>query len=179
MHVARVRRLAEHVAPAAAVPAAATAPEEEARSSDASGPLTDAQIRFFGAFGYVHSRACFSEEEMAEIIREVDAGLAKKAGGRELISRSERLTALLLEDDRSAGVVAQLMASLGEERWLLSGSNYLAGAMKDSGPPKGYKGVHMPEHSFHSDNPGVEECWPRIKCMLCKCSRSLCVFFQA
>ena len=55
----------------------------------------------------------------------------------------------------------------------------MAGAMKDSGPPKGYKGVHMPEHSFHSDNPGVEECWPRIKCMLCKCSRSLCVFFQA
>ena len=116
---------------------------------------------------------------MAEIIREVDSGLAKKAGGRELISRSERLTALLLEDDRSAGVVGQLMASLGEERWLLSGSNFLAGAMKDSGPPKGYKGVHMPEHSFHSDNPGVEECWPRIKCMLCKCSRSLCVFFQA
>ena len=106
---------------------------------------------------------------MADIIRDVEAGRAERlhgSDGRELIAASERLTALLLEDDRSGGAVAQLMKAMGEHRWLLSGSNTLWGAAKDSGAPKGLEEVHVPEHGWHSDNPGVFECWPRIKVMM-------------
>ena len=140
--------------------------ESEASSG---GPLTAAQVRMFEAFGYLHCRGAFTAAEMADIIRTVETGRADgldRGDGRELIAGSERLTALLLEDDRSGGVVAQLMKAMGERRWLLSGSNTLWGAAKDSGARKGLEDVHVPEHGWHSDNPGVFECWPRIKVMM-------------
>ena len=140
--------------------------ESEASSG---GPLTAAQVRMFEAFGYLHCRGAFTAAEMADIIRAVESGRTQRldrADGRELIAGNERLTALLLEDDRSGGTVAQLMKAMGERRWLLSGSNTLWGAAKDIGPPKGLEDVHVPEHGWHSDNPGVFECWPRIKVMM-------------
>ena len=123
----------------------------------------------FEAFGYLHCRQAFTAAEMADIIRDTEAGRAERldrADGRDLIAGSERLTALLLEDDRSGGAVAQLMKAMGERRWLLSGSNTLWGAAKDNGAPKGLEDAHVPEHGWHSDNPGVFECWPRIKVMM-------------
>lgn len=140
--------------------------ESEAASS---GPFTAAQVRMFEAFGFLHCRAAFTATEMTDIVRAVETGRAHgldRADGRELIVGNERLTALLLEDDRSGGAVAQLMKAMGESRWLLSGSNTLWGAAKDSGAPKGLEDAHVPEHGWHSDNPGVCECWPRIKVMM-------------
>ena len=137
--------------------------------TSSAGPLTAAQVRMFEAFGYLHCRGAFTAAEMADIIRDVESGRAERldpGDGRELIASSERLTTLLLEDDRSGGAVAQLMKAMGEHRWLLSGSNTLWGAAKDNGAPKGLEGVHVPEHGWHSDNPGVFECWPRIKVMM-------------
>ena len=135
----------------------------------ASGSLTDAQVRMFEAFGYLHCKQAFTATEMADIIRDAESGRAEglaRADGRELITGKERLTALLLEDDRSGGAVGQLMKAMGASRWLLSGSNTLWGAAKDEGAPKGLEDVHVPEHGWHSDNPGVFECWPRIKVMM-------------
>lgn len=132
--------------------------ESEAASA---GPLTAAQVRMFTAFGYLHCRQVFAAAEMADIIRTAESGRAEgldRGDGCKLIAGSERLTALLLEDDRSGGVVAQLMKAMGERRWLLAGSNTLWGAAKDNGPPKGSKDLHVPEHGWHSDNPGVFEC---------------------
>ena len=83
----------------------------------ASGSLTDAQVRMFEAFGYLHCKQAFTAAEMADIIRDAESGRAEglaRADGRELISGKERLTALLLEDDRSGGAVGQLMKAMGE-----------------------------------------------------------------
>ena len=113
----------------------------------ASGSLTDAQVRMFEAFGYLHCKQAFTAAEMADIIRDAESGRAEglaRADGRELITGKERLTALLLEDDRSGGAVAQLMKAMGESRWLLSGSNTLWGAAKDEGAPKGVRGCARP-----------------------------------
>lgn len=71
----------------------------------------------FEAFGFLHCRGAFTATEMADIIRAVEAGRAHgldRTDGRELIVGNERLTALLLEDDRSGGAVAQLMMAMGE-----------------------------------------------------------------
>ena len=64
----------------------------------------------FEAFGFLHCRAAFTAAEMADIIHAVESGRAASVGradGRELIAGDARLTALLLEDDRSGGAVAQ------------------------------------------------------------------------
>ena len=125
----------------------------------------------FETFGYLHCRQSIHTQPKwptsSWTPRRAAPRVCTTPDGRELIAGSERLTALLLEDDRSGGVVAQLMKSMGERRWLLSGSNTLWGAAKDGrAHRKGMEDSHIPEHGWHSDNPGVFECWPRIKVMM-------------
>ena len=136
MTMARLEAIGRHVCGGRGGPSPAPAAQLQGADTQPppGGPLDDAALRFFKAFGFAHVRQSYSRAEMAAITERVDAHLAREGNTFGPVEGDAALTALLLEDDRMGGTVAQLMALYGEQRHLLATSSHLrAGPVPSSG----------------------------------------------
>ena len=129
-----------------------------------NGPLTVGQVAHFHTFGYVHLRAVFSQGDIAALTRRADELIATSTPEERALEAPGTQPYFLepvLGREHVIGAVTQLMASLGEHRFLYKGDAHLA-------QRPGYESSGgTPEHGWHSDIPGpAETAYPRIKGMV-------------